>query len=85
MLYPIDPTKGMCDTFICYRRDVGANWGKIIYEWMLQDPDSHYGRVYYSQFVPNANFLNDIQPMLFDAKNIVMVVTPGFPPDKGRI
>ena len=84
MLYPMDPTKGMCDTFICYRRDVGANWGKIIYEWMQQDPDNHYGRVYYSQFVSNANFLNDIQPMLFDAKNIVMVVTPGFTQDFPR-
>lgn len=78
MLYPIDSTKSVCDTFICYRSNTGAEWGKVIYHWMEKDRDNHYGLVYYSQFVADANFLNNIAPMIRTAKNIVVVVTDEF-------
>lgn len=78
MLFPVNASGGRCDTFICYRSDAGANWGKIIYTWMTEDKNSHYGRVYYSQFVDDANFINDIPTMLRCAENIVIVITNEF-------
>ncbi len=69
--------KKSTDIFICYRADLGADWGKQIYDWMEDEQDCNFGKVYYSEVV-NANFINDIAPVIESAKYIVVVATNNF-------
>ena len=70
--------KKSADIFICYRKDIGADWGKQIYNWMKEEEDLNFGKVYYSEFISNANFVNDIAPVIESAKYIVVVATENF-------
>ena len=66
-----------CRIFFCYRED-GAETAKILKQWMKNDAEWQYGRVWYSDDENIGNFTRDIGPKLRTAEIVVIFLTPEF-------
>lgn len=66
-----------CRIFFCYRES-GAETAKILKQWMKDNSEWQFGRVWYSDDENIGNFTKDIEPKLRTAEYVVIFLTPDF-------